>query len=646
MDHGGSWIRRNHGCGHPSNLIAFDTEWEKVVGEADSPAGKYRLRVGVALAWRMEKLRVTREHAVRFRVEHDFWQLVEQRLHKRTPLWVFAHNLPPDLTVVGFWRRLRFGELAFTPEQLRWSVPEAERPTSRVRPGFVVDRDPPTVFSLLHCSGCRVIFVDSLNYFTCPLRKLGEWVGLEKGAMPESDAPLVDWAEYCHRDAEILKRSVVKLITWHKENDLGNWGYTASRLSHNAWRHRFMPRMVKTHMLPEVRQLERSGYFGGWCELFKRGKYKGDFYHLDINSLYPAIMWSHQLPYKLADYSNRDGAPTVGPHDVTADMIARVKLDCWQLPGYPVKRDEGSRFATGRFITTLAGPELMRARRRGDIVEVLEWARYDRSVLFSKFVRWFYNRRLEAKWGGDAITEQIAKSLLVSLFGRFGLWDYCWEHLDEIADQPDGSNDMTPTELANWYNYTAPIEGDKLTWITGTHPRSIKLRRIGNQWQVCKRRREHPKAMPAICAFVTAWGREWMRNIVETAGRENVWYVSTDAVFVNDVGRDRLEAVGWIGPEQLGRLKTVATANACEFRNVHLYQFGDRAVVGSHKKQRDSLPDGPVTELQFSGLRQLMYNGQPGLVEIAEITKTFRGTYNRGVVLDDGTVIPERLEEW
>ncbi len=52
------------------------------------------------------------------------------------------------------------------------------------------------------------------------------------------------------------------------------------------------------HMKPEVIKLEIDSYRGGRNECFFIGEAHGEFYKLDVNSMYPYVMATHYYPIK------------------------------------------------------------------------------------------------------------------------------------------------------------------------------------------------------------------------------------------------------------------------------------------------------------------------------------------------------------
>ncbi len=136
----------------------------------------------------------------------------------------------------------------------------------------------------LHAS--HSYFLNSGNFFAGTVKKMGEFIGLEK-LKPDLSNP-----EYVCRDAEI----VFEFMQRFQDNlvdKLGfNLGVTIGEMSMNAYRRSFMPCEKQiTYNSPNC----LKAYYGGRVEIFEKGDIK-DILVSDINSSYPNVMKNYLYP--------------------------------------------------------------------------------------------------------------------------------------------------------------------------------------------------------------------------------------------------------------------------------------------------------------------------------------------------------------
>ena len=99
--------------------------------------------------------------------------------------------------------------------------------------------------------------------------------------------------------------------------------------------------------------------------------------------------------------------------------IATVKLDS---PShlYPLAVNNTTVYATGRFETTLAGPELKFAIDNGHCILVKDIAEYKLAAIFGEYVNKLWQMRLDFIDSGNEPMAKATKLLLNSLYGKFG----------------------------------------------------------------------------------------------------------------------------------------------------------------------------------------------------------------------------------
>jgi DNA polymerase elongation subunit (family B) len=194
-------------------------------------------------------------------------------------------------------------------------------------------------------------------------------------------------------------------------------------------------------------------------------------------------------------------------------------------------------FPVGNFETFLSTPEIIYALEHGHIKKVLAINIYEKANIFSEYVEYFYNMRLEAKAKGDEVRTLLYKLFLNSLYGKFGQKSNHWEKVGEA--------DPTEVKLERIYDV------DTKKFIT------VKIFGGGifRKNDLEEGENESFYSFPAIASHVTSYARMLLWKYIETAGIENVYYTDTDSLFVNLEGYKNLEKANYLNEDTLGLLK-------------------------------------------------------------------------------------------
>jgi len=615
------FLRSNEGSSRPDRLVFVDCETRPDPERSTPRREVHRLWFGWAeFAQRSPEGRWKRE-TFRFDGAEEFWEWIHAKQTRDNVLWVFAHNLAFDASVLRLWERIKAGE---------WEIGIRGEPTGttkagspRKRPyGFLVLGDPPTIFKMRRGGRHPAVLVDSRNYFPGSLRDLGASIGVEKLDPPAPTGMADEWDRYCLRDVEIVSRAVRLLVDWHQSEDLGRWKYTAAGISYAAFRHSHLKQPVLLHDSAEIKQLERDAYYGGRLELFRHGVIPGLTYKLDVNSLYPAIMADALVPVDLAEsgHESWDGPPDRIRHPETTIADVLIHSDSER---FPVRDKRGLIFPVGRYWTTLAGPELDRACRTGSVAKVGRWCRFRLRRMFGEFVERFYTDRIAARKDGVRWREAFCKMLLNSLYGKFGQLTGEW-----VTDRKEGGF----RDGEEW-----------LVW-SDSEQRTVRFRSVLGYVFRNEDRKPAPGTFPATSAWITALAREKMRELMETAGPETVVYLVTDALFVSQVGFDRLLRAGKIDPDRLGALKVEAVGLDADFKGVHWYRVGAAEKRGNVRPNAKPVSTSRWEDDQFERLSSLLARQPDGTVRVSRRTAGYCRKYKRGMLMADGSVEPLRLD--
>jgi hypothetical protein len=637
---GWHYLRKNASTGQPGSILVLDTETRPQKIGVSGKSKLHKFRLGHAIAWRVEKGQQTRRKEIAFNNRKRFWEFLEMQTDQKRPVWVFAHNLPFDLTVMGFWDRLAAKDFSVSEPDERLNLrikaafdihnmemlrrraggKKADLPLQKVKRhhGFMCLQDPPTILSLWTRSGRRVVFLDTLNWFRCSLAKLGAQLGLPKMDMPDFDEWAEVWQAYCKNDCLILERAVQNLMAWIKTEDLGMMRYTASAQAMAAYRHKFLVHPICFHDQPETKELERAAYYGGRAWVFKHGLVEGPVHVLDVNSLYPSVMLGNAYPTKLISHEVFNEPENPNNLQLGLNQCATITVQTGR--SLPCRlHGQGVRYLAGRFNTSLAGPELDEAVRLGEVVAVHSRATYACSYLFDAYVKYFWRARQAYAKENSHVYADLCKLLLNSLYGKFGQWSPQWE------DEP-GHRWVKP-----WGTFEEKVAGEENARL---------YRAVG--WNNQRRQidREKADSFPAIAAWVTSHGRLKMDRIREAAGPRNVYYQGVDSLHVSDEGFWKLACVEHGLPDGLGSLRSVGTYTHAEYKGPNDYVLDGEIKRAGRKGDAVDLEDGSWEQVNFERLKGIIAE-QPkdGIIETSEHLIP-EPCFSHGRIGSDGWVQP------
>jgi hypothetical protein len=578
--------------GVPKRFIIFDTETiQEKINEIESI---HKLFYGVAVYWERRSNGKDTEKWFEFRNITEFWDFVEEHCYQKSVLNLLSHNISFDFRVLkGFEELEKRGWLLYKFLSNNWVNIWKFKKENK-----------------------KIIVFDSMNYFNVSLAELGKSLGIEKLKMPEDYSDINKWREYCKRDVEILLYALKELLKFINENDLGYFGYTLATQSLISFRRKFLNKKIYIRRIPYIDEFERKAYYGGRVECFKIGYFNNDnYYNLDVNSLYPYIMKNLEVPIRLvAIYDNID-LRFFKELIKKYCLIAKVKIKT-NLPLYPYKEDKKLIFPIGEFWTYLPTPELKIALERNEIVEVDKVFVYLKDKIFEDFVNYFYSKRLEEKIKGNSGKSFFYKIILNSLYGKFGQRNDYWEFVCVDLNQPNGS----------WFVYDID-EGKRYLYrcINGIIEKSVG-------------KVEAKFSFPAIPAHITSGARVRLLELILKAGLENVYYVDTDSLFVNEKGFQNLQDE--IDDKELGKLKLVRKANSVIIYGLKDYQFGSEIKIKGIRKDAVQINDRVFKQVQFVGLRGGLRRGDINNVIMREVIKVLSREYHKGIVLLTGQVKP------
>ena len=589
------YLKKNHFTESPNNVLIVDTETKIMTDESGTQNQTFRL--GYAIHLLRQKDGWSERGFVLNSVE-DFWKLLDDFSYDKKKLYVFAHNMAFDYTILKLDSYISSRNLEIT---------------SRV------------IDSVFMIKAGNILFLSSTNYYRQSLKELGLIFGLSKMESPDfsnvSDEKLLP---YCIRDTQVLTTIIKQHIAFVVDNDLGSVKPTIAGQAFTAFRHRFMSHDLLVHDYSDILEMEKQSYRGGRCEVFKMGKFH-DITCLDINSMYPYVMKTFPYPTKLIS----SGIALDVPSDEIKRVIqagtfvlAECSLDL-KKPVIACKRDK-LLFPIGKIKQTITSPEIEYILNNPECGKILSFDKvvyYYTAKIFSDYVDFFYN--LRCKTENNAI-KTMCKLMMNSLYGKLGQHNYSTPELITDSITKKIYSDMM-------------IENNTMVILDDSRAKYV---RIGNDIYLIKKKDGNfaRDSIPIIASAVTSYARMMLWNLMQTAGSENVIYCDTDSLFVNNDGLANLES--FINPTELGKLK-IEKSGSCMIHGAKDYTFNGKTKLKGIKENATKISDDTYIQYQFHTKNQRYRDGTPdGIVVVKPITKKLTRNYDKGNVLSSGRVEP------
>jgi DNA polymerase elongation subunit (family B) len=584
------YLNPNGTCDSPSNILLVDTE-AKIEYKDGLQYQTFRLGYAIHMIKSKKKWFIK---GYQLDTVNDFWELLDKVKYDKKKLYIFAHNMAYDYTILKLDTYLSKRHLEITMRVID-SV-------------FIIKAD-------------NVVFLSSTNFYKQSLKELGKIFNIEKLELPNfencTDEELMT---YCIRDVNVLFKIIEKHINFILDNDLGCFKPTIAGQAITAYKHRFMPTKLLVHNYEEILKMEKDSYRGGRCEAFKLGDFK-DVYYLDINSMYPYVMRNNDYPTRLVS-SKIITNPTLNDLNDALNDNKFVLADCNLTLNNPiigVKQDK-LLFPIGKIRQTITSPEieyLISNPRFGKIENINKMVTYHKSNIFTNYVDYFYyNVRMKATNNAD---RTLAKLLLNSLYGKFG------QHKASITTI------VTDDDVIKMCNAIMSA-GNTFEFLSNKNEKYIKL---GDEiYHITQKDDAIARdSIPIIASTVTSYARIMLYSIIDKAGSDNVLYCDTDSVFVNIKGYDNLSNI--ISDTELGKLK-IEDSGTCKIFGVKDYVFNQKVKLKGIKHNAELLPDGTYKQNQFQTKNKRYSRGtKDGIVIVEPIIKKLSREYTKGIVKDN-----------
>ena len=442
-------------------------------------------------------------------------QWIEDQVKSTPTVWIYTHNLSFDLSVTRL-------------------------PLELIDRGWVISQhnlasDSPWARMV---KGSKAIkLCDSASMLPYSVEHLGAHLELGKLALPGDGDSDEAWLARCRRDVEITARALTQAMDWWDERQLGHWSATGPRTGWNAYRHVAIPGrgqqvvqqrgpggeswITHGHGHPvidpdhDARVFERGALYQGRREAWRLGTLpEGTYAELDFRHAYLSIAQTFPLPCRRG--MAFDSLPTSSRYvdDPNLSIIAEVTVRA-AVPRYPLRGKSGIVYPVGTFRTTLCGPEIAEARRRGELVAIgagyyyrLSWHMQPWADLMAAVI------------DDDAAGDPPMARLLCKAWSRtvFGVWAARRSNVMIEGTSPE------PGWHAEHGIDTAT--GAKCTILN-----------MAGRWQYILRDQESDDSFPAILAWVQSHVRVALGAVIDEVPDRHMVSCSTDAVLLELGGR-------------------------------------------------------------------------------------------------------------
>ena len=484
----GRYLQRNDTTWSPGSVVCVDSEaWRHDRGDGEDQT----LRLWCA---RLDDRRARKRGAVEHQAatgttgqqlaaQIDGWSV------QRPALWLYAHNLGYDLPLTGL-----IGELAALGWMVSWS-----------------SSTPHYLFLTLVKRGRTLTVTDSHHLLPMRLEDIGGLLGLAKLPMPAAGAPEADWVTYCARDTDVLAEAVLALMDHWDGYGLGRWTVSGAACGFRAMRHMMPPKVITLFDDPEGSSNDRAAIYGGRRYCWRWGDQPpGRYTELDFTAAHATTAANYPLPAKRGPWVD-----TLDPYHKVIDgqygyFIGEVEVET-DVPRWPVRDGGQVRYPVGRFVTTLASPDIAWARDLGCLRRIGRGQIHYHTMALAPF----FQRVLGIQDASDEAVPPVAKAMWRqwgrSVIGKFAQQGYQVEDTPMLTDKP--------------WHYEAEIDAQtgEQGWLVHYAGTIHRARQHG----------DGPNAYPAVLAIVESYERVAIGKAAEMLGPDVVVQCDTDGLWAD-----------------------------------------------------------------------------------------------------------------
>lgn len=543
------WIKENRQERIPPRMVALDTESRSArQGKAETQTW----RVGCAIRWRNDLATGDHAEARVFDTPESLWEWVSDFGKPETRTVVWCHNLGHDIRISK--------ALTILPTlgyELEWC--NLDRNVS----AMVWRSDHGTV-----------VFSDTYTWVPLSAAAIAPHTGLVKFEMPKSKIDDDAWAVYCMRDAQIVYRIVKDLVTFIRDEHLGNWQPTGAGMAYATWRHRFMGTKVLVHDDMQALEAERAAMHTGRAEAWRHGEiYDNTWTEIDMRNAYLMIAKECDVPRKLMYHT---GAIDQGQY---RNLLRHYRVLCLcdvstDSPSVPYRLGERTLWPVGQFRSWLWDTEVDCAIRYGAKIKIRQTYVYAKGPVISEWASWIIGIIQDPKSQVSPIVRIWLKHCSRAFIGRLSLKCRSWEYFGE---NPGGETRITKVTDAE----------------TG---KTVRLMHVGDKTFIEKPADESQNSVPMITGWIMAECRVRLWDAMNAAGLGHLAHVDTDSLIVSREGLYALQQA--LGPAWRDHWAVKGSWKRLAVHGPrHYYRGRQRVIAGIPLKSDETSPG------QFTGER-------------------------------------------
>lgn len=586
--------------GYPQHVIFFDTETRWKIIEDEHQLHTLRLGWSCYVNFRNKKTAKRRENWLYYTTTNKFNRWLLSKAKPKRTLYVIASNV---------WFDIRVTSIDF------YLFSKGYICTSLYSRNFV------TILEFAH-NTTKIVFLSTQNFLGLSVEQLGKLLGIPKQEVDFETVTEQHLKEYCRNDVLIIKTAFERWLEYTQRTNMGRFRNTRASQALTAFRSRFMSHKIYLHSHNKAIQLERDSYFGGRTECFYIGKVKArNIYKLDINSQYPCVMSKYKYPVRLLWLGKSPPLSRLVKYLQSYAVIAKVRVKVKE-PIIPKRIDGHSCFPIGEFDCTLCTESLLRLLRTNSIVKIYEVTVYDTAPIFRDYMSFFAKEKEYFSKKEDTFGREMAKYFMNCFYGKWG------QHKETVVYVEETNPYVVSTEIT--YNLDKGYRGRIVTY--------------GGLTTYYEDRGEiSGTSFVAIASHVTEYARFLLWDYMKIAGRKNVFYCDTDSLFVNTTGYHNLTR--HIHPTKLGLLKVEGREKDCIIRGNKDYEFGKEIKCKGISKKAQEIDTRTYKQQYFPTLASFLREPITEGYTVKTIVKVLTGEYTKGIVLNNGKVIPYTITD-
>lgn len=594
----------------PAQIVCMDVLTLGEPSPGDPQESVHSFKAGFIISARWEHGQWTREKKFAANSGERCLELLNLSQSNSRPTYLFSQQLMTLATICGFWGLLESGEWSLSATHLqqprlllRGGRKDQKR---RVENGLVLDGSNAQAMVLWNKHRQKIVATSLSNYYATPGHVIARALSLPWPDQPHRESDDEQWFAAAEQRCEVIYQAIIKYIDWWYANGLGTFALTTPGNAMSVYRNRCAEVKITPPEDAECRDFERAAYYGGitecnwvgkvWPGGFKppptmlsknelfHGAPMGQLYMIDASSFYGSMHATTVVPTKLIHYGTSMSVDHARELIVDDSWLATVHIQT-DKERFPIRTDDRVIYSTGRYTTTLCGPELLRAIQTESVVGIGRWHHYRCEFALEHYARVMWNLRKQAEASNDCLIASVCKHMLAALHGKFAQRKVEWE--------VDGESPC----LEPWGRWDC---------FSHSENRLIQYRAIGQQVQRTTDGGDCSHTFPAIAAWTTANGRECLRAYERIAGRYNTLYLSTDSLIVTEQGKINLERSGLIQPGEIGGLRIKCQGDTIEMRGCGNYEFAGRIWMSGVRRNPADLIFGTVSSEQHSGLSTVL----------------------------------------